>query len=156
MRITTKLSPNRSQRRVGSGIDLVIIHGTAGTDAGDEAWVLNPAAQVSYHWHVKRTGDVTLFVPEDMRAWHAGVSRWGDQTDLNHTSIGIGFSNRVDGKEFYTDAQYESGGLLLRQVMDRYSIPLDRVLPHSIVSPGRRTDPGHLFNWGALFKHAGF
>jgi N-acetylmuramoyl-L-alanine amidase len=155
VRIATRLSPNRSQRPAGAEVDLIIVHGTAGTDAGDLSWIANPEAKVSYHWHIARDGSVTLLVPEEMQAWHAGASEWLGWRSLNRNSVGVAFSNLQDGKEFFTAEQYSSGGVILRQVMDRHQIPLELVLPHSLVSPGRRTDPGPLFNWGLLFSKLG-
>jgi N-acetylmuramoyl-L-alanine amidase len=151
MKIQTRLSPNRSVRPAGAAVRYIIIHGTAGTDAGDLAWIANPESRVSYHWHISRDGRITLLVPEEMQAWHAGVSSWGGLTSLNRYTVGVALSNRQDGKEFFTDAQYESCIMLLPQILTRYSLTMDKVLPHSLVSPGRRTDPGVLFDWGRLF-----
>lgn len=145
-------SPNHGSRPVESP-SLVVIHGTAGTDVGDLSWLTKRESQVSYHYLIQRPGTVYRLVDESRRAWHAGKSTWRGRADCNDYSVGIGFSNRGNG-ESYTDAQYDAGGRLLRQVLNRWSLDFDAVVGHFHVSPGRKTDPWYTFHFGALLEAA--
>ncbi|WP_037386134.1 N-acetylmuramoyl-L-alanine amidase [Serratia sp. DD3] len=96
-------------------------------------------------------------VPEEMRAWHAGVSYWRGRNNLNDTSIGIelvnpGFSHLLQAKHWppYSPAQIELLILLSRDIIKRYDIqPMD-IVGHSDIAPQRKQDPGPLFPWQQL------
>jgi len=87
-----------------------------------------------------------------MRAWHAGLSYWAGETDINARSVGIEIVN--PGHEFgYTDfpeAQIEAVLALSLEIVTRHRIPPRRVLGHSDVAPLRKTDPGERFPWRRL------
>lgn len=153
MTIVDRPSPNQGSRPAGTSPALVVVHGTAGTDAGDLDWLTRADSQVSYHYLIQRTGQVYRLVNEERRAWHAGKSEWRGRTDCNDYSIGIGFSN-LGKSEPYTDAQYEAGGRLLREILGRWTLDFDAVVGHFHVSPGRKTDPWYAFHFGALFEVA--
>ncbi|HEX7049110.1 MAG TPA: N-acetylmuramoyl-L-alanine amidase, partial [Longimicrobiales bacterium] len=105
--ILDRPSPNHNARPAGVRPDLIVIHGTAGeTDAGDLAWCRDPKSQVSYHYLIGRDGRIYRLVPEERRAWHAGVSGWEGRQGCNDYSIGVGLCN--DGREPYTPAQYDA------------------------------------------------
>ena len=91
-------------------------------------------------------------MPEDCRAWHAGVSYWAGARDINGRSIGIEIVN--PGHEFgyrsFPGAQIEAVIKLSQEIIARHSIPPERVLGHSDVAPARKIDPGELFPWGGL------
>src|SRR3546814_8395823 len=53
----------------------------------------DPAARVSSHYVGEEDGTVYRLVPEDRRAWHAGVSYWQGRRGLNDVSIGIEIVN---------------------------------------------------------------
>jgi N-acetyl-anhydromuramyl-L-alanine amidase AmpD len=132
-------------------VDLIVIHGTEGSTEGDRSWIANPAAQVSYHYHIGRDGSVVQFVAESGRAWHAGVSIWKGRPNCNNFSIGIGLACKVsDGH--YTDAQYKALGALVRDIRDRRDIRMENIVGHYHVSPGRKTDPWHFFDWARLWE----
>ena len=83
------------------------------------------------------------------RAWHCGRSSFLGQEDVNDYSIGVCFGNKNDGREPYTDQQYETGAELVRVLMERYpSITRDRITTHAAIAVpvGRKTDPGPLFD----------
>lgn len=111
-----------------------------------------PTSEVSAHYVIDETGELYSLVPESKRAWHAGVSYWGGETDINSASIGIELVN--PGHEFgyrvFPQAQITSLIALCRGLMKRYAIPPARVLGHSDVAPGRKIDPGELFPWQVL------
>lgn len=153
LQVIDRPSPNQSSRPAGTSATLVVVHGTAGTDAGDLDWLTRTESRVSYHYLVQRTGQVYRLVDESRRAWHAGRSEWRGLSNCNDHSIGIGFSNGGNG-ELYTDAQYENSGVLLREILARWTIDFDGVVGHFHVSPGRKTDPWYTFHFGALLEAA--
>lgn len=149
-------SPNYGKRR-DPEVNAIILHATAGTDAGAESWMVNPEAQVSAHLHIRRDGSVTRHVDDEHRAWHAGRSEWKGETDLNSVSLGWEIGNANDGREPYTDAQYETVARLLRHYLPQ-GIDRDRVLSHAQIAPGRKTDPRG-WDWQkmwALVDRAGY
>ena len=96
-------------------------------------------------------------VPEDRRAWQAGVSSWKGQTQLNAASIGIEIVNRVNdlGPTFddfqpYPEPQIQAVMALVRDIVRRHQIRPDRVVGHSDVAPQRKIDPGPMFPWKRL------
>jgi len=112
----------------------------------------DPAAQVSAHYVVDLDGVVIQLVEENKRAWHAGVSFWDGETDINSTSIGIEIVN--PGHEFgympFPDAQIAAGVKLCQDILSRHPIPPHQVLAHSDIAPSRKMDPGELFPWAVL------
>jgi len=138
-------SPNFDERRP----NLVVIHHTS--DATREqalATLTDPAREVSAHYLVARDGTVYQLVDETKRAWHAGVSRWGADTDVNSSSIGIELDN--DGAEPFADAQLASLLALLADLKARYHIPTANFVGHGDVAPGRKVDPSRWFPWRTL------
>ena len=99
-----------------------------------------------------RTAASSQLVPEERRAWHAGVSNWQGRARLNDCSIGIELVN--PGHEWgyrpFTEAQYDACIALCRAILARWPIPPGRVLAHSDVAPARKQDPGELFDWPRL------
>jgi len=146
-------SPNHDARPAGTAIDMLVLHYT-GMRTADEALarLCDPAAKVSAHYTVDRTGRVYALVPEERRAWHAGVSFWAGRERVNDCSIGIELVN--PGHEFgyvpFTDEQIGALIGLAREILARHPIPAARVLGHSDVAPARKTDPGEFFPWQRL------
>lgn len=148
-------SPNHGERRNGRRPDMLILHYTGMPDAGQALeWLCNPASEVSAHYVVFESGDVTQLVPETRRAWHAGVGRWGEDTDINSCSIGIEIANpgHDGGLPGFPDAQIDRLIALTRDILARWPIPPERVLAHSDVAPGRKLDPGERFPWERLHR----
>lgn len=150
MTIIESGSPNHHARPAGTTVDLLIIHGTAGFDAGDLDWCTNKASGVSYHYLILRDGTVHRLVSELRQAWHAGKSEWQGRANCNHYSIGIGLSNRGPG-EPYTAAQYAALRELIADIQGRHPvITRERIVGHHQVSPGRKQDPWGHFEWSRL------
>ncbi|SFK21896.1 N-acetylmuramoyl-L-alanine amidase [Pseudovibrio ascidiaceicola] len=146
-------SPNHNERRAPT-VDMLILHYTA-MESAEKAisWLCDPRSEVSCHYLVDELGMVTQMVPESRRAWHAGVSSWKGEDDLNSRSIGIEISNLGDqeeGTRGYPDAQIEAVIALARDICERNSISPERVLGHSDVAPSRKQDPGRHFPWARL------
>jgi N-acetylmuramoyl-L-alanine amidase len=89
LNIQWRQSPNYNARPPSKGVELVVIHATAGTsEEGDLSWLCSPKSRVSYHYLVGRTGALYQLVQESRRAWHAGRSRWLGKDNCNDFSIG--------------------------------------------------------------------
>jgi N-acetylmuramoyl-L-alanine amidase len=130
----------------------VILHHTTNETAQQAlATLTNPLRMVSAHYLVARDGTIYQLVDERMRAWHAGISRWGGDTDINSASIGVELDN--DGREPYPEVQIEALLALLADVKARHDIPAANFLGHGDVAPGRKVDPGILFPWRRLAQH---
>ena len=146
-------SPNFDGRPDGTLIDMLVLHYT-GMQTGEAALerLCDPAAKVSAHYVIDEDGTVISLVEEDRRAWHAGVSYWRSETDINARSIGIELVN--PGHEFgYRDfpaPQMAALEKLAKETLSRHPIPARNVVGHADVAPGRKTDPGELFDWAAL------
>ena len=102
--------------------------------------------KVSSHLYIKRTGEIIQFVPFNMRAWHAGDSSYKGVRDCNNYSIGI----ELEGtdRDNFSNNQYEKLIQISKQIIKNYpEINKDKIVGHSEISPGRKTDPGHKFEW---------
>ncbi|MCR9254578.1 MAG: N-acetylmuramoyl-L-alanine amidase [Alphaproteobacteria bacterium] len=145
MRILDRPSPHHEPRRTGP-VDILLIHYTERDLA--ESLRLLTEGEVSVHWLIDEDGTVYRMVPEDRRAWHAGVSAWEGESDINSRSIGIELVNL--GDHSYAEPQIDALIVLAREIMARHPIPPERVLGHEDVAPGRKVDPGPLFPWDRL------
>ncbi len=147
-------SPNHGERS-GGPADAIILHYT-GMPTGAAALDLlcSPAAGVSCHYFVWEDGRVFQLAPEARRAWHAGKSFWKGETDLNSRSIGVEIVNpgHDGGAPPYPDAQIDAVIALCRDISGRLKIRPERILAHSDIAPGRKTDPGEVFPWPRLFQ----
>jgi N-acetylmuramoyl-L-alanine amidase len=152
MTLVERPSPNHDDRG-GVAVDMLVLHYT-GMPSAEAALsrLCNPTAKVSAHYTVDEDGNVYAMVPEDRRAWHAGISYWASARDINAHSIGIELIN--PGHEFgyrpFAELQITSLIALSREILARHAIPAWRVLGHSDVAPMRKDDPGELFPWARL------
>ena len=161
---TRLLSPNCDHRPADTGIDMLVIHsislppGEYEHDYVEQFFQnrLDSSAhpyfkeieelKVSAHLYIRREGRVIQFVPLGMRAWHAGVSSWQGRDKCNDFSIGIELAG-CDEEE-YTADQYVSLCGVTKQIQAAYpDISEDRILGHSDIAAGRKTDPGPCFDW---------
>lgn len=107
--------------------------------------------QVSAHFFVRRGGEVLQFVATHQRAWHAGASIWRGRSNCNDWSIGIELEG-LEGRPFAA-AQYRALLRLLRAIVTVH--PIDEVVGHEHVAPGRKHDPGARFEWARLSRALG-
>jgi N-acetylmuramoyl-L-alanine amidase len=148
------LSPNRDARPGGPGsVDMLMLHYTGMLSAQAAIDRLrDPAAKVSSHYVVDEDGSVVLLVPEEQRAFHAGVSFWRGRRVLNDCSIGIEIVN--PGHEWgyrpFPEVQMAAVRALCLGILARHAIPAWNVVGHSDVAPNRKQDPGELFDWAGL------
>jgi N-acetylmuramoyl-L-alanine amidase len=113
----------------------------------------SPDSQVSAHYLVDEDGEIIQLVDERARAWHAGVSSWAGETDINSLSIGIEIQNAGHEEERpppYPEEQIRAVIALCRDIMGRHGISPLRVVGHSDVAPARKCDPGEHFPWARL------
>ena len=102
--------------------------------------------RVSSHLLVRRDGSAVQFVPLNQRAWHAGQSQFLGRCACNDFSIGIELEGTDDSP--FTDAQYSVLAALTQDIRQRFrAITPDRIVGHSDIAPGRKTDPGPAFDW---------
>ena len=158
------VSPNCDERPSGGVIDLLVVHGISlppGEFGGP--WIealftnaLDAAAhpyfeaikdmRVSAHAVIRRKGDIVQYVPFQQRAWHAGQSCFEGRERCNDFAIGIELEGCDD--QPYTDAQYGALAEIAQAMMLAYpDITLARIVGHSDIAPGRKTDPGPAFVW---------
>jgi len=146
-------SANFGERNRGRQPDMIVLHYTGMPDV-DEAIsrLCTAGTDVSAHYIVLEDGRIVQCVPESKRAWHAGVSSWAGEEDINSCSIGVEIVNR--GHEWgYPDfplRQIAAVIALCRGIMLRRKVPPHRVLAHSDVAPARKKDPGEKFPWHSL------
>lgn len=146
-------SPNFNARKSGILPDMIVLHYTDMPDVHQSLAILQSAERaVSSHYVVDVDGTVYRLVPDEMRAWHAGVSFWDGESDINSRSIGIEIQNT--GHQFgYVDfprLQMDAVASLCRDLMARHNIKPHRVIGHSDVAPMRKADPGEKFPWQSL------
>ncbi|HEX2814926.1 MAG TPA: N-acetylmuramoyl-L-alanine amidase [Phenylobacterium sp.] len=141
-------SPNFDARTAPP--EILVLHYT-GMKTGPEALdrLRDPKAKVSSHYMVEEDGRIFRLVPEERRAWHAGVSYWKGARNINGVSIGVEIVN--PGHEFgyrpFPDAQIAAVIALVADIRSRWQIRDDRIVGHSDVAPARKDDPGELFPW---------
>lgn len=147
-------SPNFDLRTLP--IDTIVLHYT-GMESGQAALerLCDKDAKVSAHYLVEEDGRIYTLVNEGKRAWHAGVSEWGGETNQNSKSIGIeivngghDFPNKDGGLPDFPDAQINSVIALCHDIKLRHNISY--VLGHSDIAPTRKIDPGEHFPWQKL------
>ncbi len=137
-------SPNYNNRK--SSVDKIILHYTAIDDKQEVIdRFLDKESKVSAHYLVDKEGTVDQFVKEELRAWHAGVSFWRDNTDVNSGSIGIEILN--NGQEKYTNKQIFSVLSLVKKIKAKYKVEDRNIIGHQDVAPTRKIDPGTFFPW---------
>jgi N-acetylmuramoyl-L-alanine amidase len=146
-------SPNHSERKDGVSPDMIVLHYTGMRD-NDAAirHLCTPITEVSAHYVVLQDGFIIQLVAETRRAWHAGVSSWAGESDINSRSIGIEIANpgHDHGYPDFPKRQVAAVTALCRSIFTRHQIPADRVLAHSDVAPTRKQDPGEKFPWKTL------
>ena len=159
-------SPNFNHRPDHERISLAVVHSISlppGQYGGDQVerffdnrldaaehpyFEALSGVRVSAHFFIRRSGAVLQFVSCDQRAWHAGVSSWAGRELCNDWSIGIELEG-LEGQTF-VPAQYAALTRLLRSAARHY--PLDAVVGHEDIAPGRKGDPGSGFDWHALCR----
>ena len=129
--------------------NFVVIHHTAQDSCEQTLRTFTlPRTAVSAHYVICEDGTVHHMLNDLLRAHHAGVSKWGNATDLNSMSIGIEIDN--NGSEPFTEPQMNSLLQLLDRLKKAYNIPQANFIGHADVAPGRKVDPSRYFSWQSL------
>ena len=160
-------SPNCDERPAGVAPDLIVVHGISLPPGEfDGPWIdllftnalprdAHPYfatvadLRVSAHLLIRRTGEVVQYVPFHRRAWHAGVSSWEGRDRCNDFSIGI----EMEGTDHspYESTQYAMLARAIVSLCRAYpQLSPGRLVGHSDVAPGRKSDPGPSFDWPRL------
>jgi AmpD protein len=157
-------SPNFDARPENTNIELIVIHNISlppNIYAGSGVVQLftnqlNPnehpyyaeiyTHKVSSHFFIRRDGELIQFVSCLQRAWHAGMSQWQNRERCNDFSIGI----ELEGSDFeaFEPSQYKTLKLLIKMLKQSY--PIQHIVGHSDIAPGRKTDPGSYFEWAKI------
>jgi N-acetylmuramoyl-L-alanine amidase len=129
--------------------NFVIIHHTAQNACEQTLKTFTTdKSKVSAHYVICKDGTIHHMLSDYLRAWQAGVSKWGNATDINSLSVGIELDN--NGFEPFTAEQITSLLNVLAQLKRNYSIPAANFIGHSDVAPGRKVDPNRYFPWETL------
>ncbi len=164
------VSPNCDARPSGVETDLIVVHGismppgefgggwierlftnTLPLEAHEYFARIGPI-KVSSHLVVSRRGEVTQYVKFTDRAWHAGVSRYQGRDACNDFSVGI----ELEGTDAlpYEYVQYDALARIVGALCAAYpTLSRDRIVGHSDIAPGRKTDPGPYFDWPRFLAH---
>jgi N-acetylmuramoyl-L-alanine amidase len=156
LKIIERPSPNFNERENGGPVDILVMHYTGMPDAESAMKLLTTVeGKVSSHYTIDEDGTVYRHVPEELRAWQAGVSSWFEATDINSRSIGIEIVN--PGHEWgyrpFPPAQIAAVIEISKGILKRWPITPARVVAHSDIAPNRKIDPGELFPWDELARH---
>lgn len=162
-------SPNCDDRPDEDDISLLVIHCISlPPERFDGAYIdqlfcncLDPHAhpyfqeiyqlKVSAHLLIRRDGSIRQYVPFNRRAWHAGVSRYQGRERCNDFSIGIELEGAITLA--YTETQYRQLANVVKVLLESYpKLSSQRIVGHSDVAPGRKSDPGPLFDWQYFYS----
>lgn len=164
---TTYYSKNSNER-----IKFLIVHYTATSDEVGLRALTNGGVSSHYLITSKDLEPTYRLVPEEKRAWHAGISGFNGYNNLNDTSIGIEISNygieNYDESEKkygffipeekyieFSEAQIRKIANLLKNLIEKYDIKPTNILGHSDIAPTRKIDPGAKFPWERLYREYG-
>lgn len=146
-------SPNCDPRPEGAPTDVIVLHYT-GMRSAEEAMerMCDPDSRVSAHYCIDENGVVTRLVPEDLCAWHAGVSYWRGFQNINARSVGVELVNpgHEHGYRPFPEIQMTALILLVAGIVRRHKVPKRNLVGHSDIAPSRKLDPGELFDWKRL------
>jgi N-acetylmuramoyl-L-alanine amidase len=129
--------------------NLVVIHHTAQNSCEQTLKTFTlPRTQVSAHYVICKNGTIHHMLNDYLRAWHGGIGRWGNITDINSSSIGIEIDN--NGFEPFTDEQVNGLLTLLGALKRTHGIPAGNFIGHADIAPTRKNDPNVHFPWKKL------
>jgi N-acetylmuramoyl-L-alanine amidase len=129
--------------------NFVIIHHTAQNSCEQTLKTFTTTkSSVSAHYVICKDGTIHHMLNDYLRAWHGGVGRWGNNTDINSSSIGIEIDN--NGFEVFTEQQINSLLTLLAALKKTHAIPAANFIGHSDIAPTRKVDPNVNFPWKTL------
>ncbi len=155
-KMSLNYSPNFDlKKRSYSKVKYLIIHYTGMiSETGAIKRLTDYTSKVSCHYFIKTNGEIIQMVPDLYVAWHAGLSSWKKDINLNLKSIGIEISNPGHNNSYknFTQKQVKSIIKLLKSLKKKYKIKKENILGHSDIAPLRKKDPGEKFPWKLLAK----
>jgi N-acetylmuramoyl-L-alanine amidase len=132
--------------------NFVILHHTAQENCDQTIKTFTTVkSKVSAHYVICKDGTIHHMLNDYLRAWQAGISKWGNATDINSLSIGIEIDN--NGFEPFSEPQISSLLGLLDRLKKAYNIPVANFIGHADVAPGRKVDPNKYFPWQKLAQN---
>ena len=151
MKLITKFKSKNFDSRRSNKIIHIIIHYTA-LDSLNEAieFLCEPSNKVSCHYLISSKGEIYNLVNDKKRAWHAGISYWRGNSDINSTSIGIELDFNPRKNKKYSKRSIGALKELIKKLKQKYKIKNENILGHSDISPFRKQDPGQHFPWYKL------
>ena len=152
MKVIPAPSKNFGDRKDGKAVKYLVLHYTDTRDVKETLGMLQGEREASAHYVVDTDGAIYGVVDESMRAWHAGLSSWEDEADINSTSIGIEIQNggHLYGPVPFPAAQMAAVTELCKAIIAKHGIKPWHVIGHSDIAPLRKKDPGELFPWQSL------
>jgi N-acetyl-anhydromuramyl-L-alanine amidase AmpD len=174
LKITQKPSPNFVAGRQGQIPDHICLHTTGGTFTSADNWIRNAASQVSYHFIIKRDGEIVQYV--DIRNWAFANGTRNDGGNLcnsrstlalvrqrrinaNLYTVSISFADMPAGNP--SPQQLESVVALINWINNecqriygaRIPIRRDRVVGHGEITPVTRANcPGKAFPFDEVIR----
>ena len=140
IKIKTANRSNYGGKRSNSDIKYIVIHYTANdgdTDEGNGNYFANNIVGASAHYFVD-DDSITRSVPDDYIAWAVGGSKYkytkggkfyGKCTNAN--SISIEFCDtKKNGVYDFTEATMKNAADLVKLLMKKYNVPVERVIRH--------------------------
>lgn len=144
----TQISPNFTAERSGRLPIAVVVHKGEGSLSAIIDWFLRPVSQVSSHYVIALTGEITQMVSEGDQAWHAGIlihPTWPlleTGVNPNRTTIGVELEGYAAGNTPLV--QQVSLCELLADIYHRYGIiPTAETLVFHRELNGSKTCPGY-------------
>jgi AmpD protein len=160
-------SPNHDERPAGAVPELIVVHGISMPPGeyggpwidrlftnslpsdGHPFFATVAALNVSSHLLIRRDGTLVQYVPFQRRAWHAGASSYCGRERCNDFSIGIELEGTDEHP--YEPAQYRVLSEVVLSLCKAYpTLSPERIAGHNDIAPGRKTDPGPVFDWPRL------
>ena len=126
-------------------IDMLVVHSVG--FKSEEVIDIFKKHKVSSHYIVGEDGEIWQLVARKYSAWHAGISKWRGNENINARSIGIEFCSSSLGQKPFSDEQRKAGINLLKKLVKKYKIRPENVVGHSDIAPMRKVDPGKSFFW---------
>lgn len=145
---------------------IIVLHETVISEKATVAFFQTPhpndADQASYHMLIARDGTRVRIVPDEKRAYGAGMSAFGDVTQrtkpssvgsVNNIALHISLVSPEDGRDDrsghsgYTQAQYRTLAAQVLLWQAKFGIPLTRLTTHEAIDRSHsRYDP-RSFRW---------
>ena len=135
----------------------LVIHSMDGTYQGTISWFRNTDSKASAHFLISASGEIRQMVREKDGAWHAGIVDSGKMPSWaspnpNMYTLGIELEDKGDSNWPYPEPQREALRWLVKDLMNRFKIPRERILLHKDLTPSTRSDPQGQFSFDWLFK----